>query len=114
MLYLASQFVWFLLAAFGLGLAMGWIGRDRGTRRLWSGAWTVLALFWAGGAALVWFQLLNGLAATWVETALLFVAAYWAGCVCASLRPPLVAAEAGQGVDAARRGNDASTGQRPG
>ena len=93
MLYLASQFVWFLLAAFGLGLAMGWIGRDRGTRRLWSGAWTVLALLWAGGAALTWFQWLNGMAATWVESALLFAAAYWIGCVCASLVPRRMAAE---------------------
>lgn len=112
MLYLASQFVWFLLAAFGLGLAMGWISHDGGSRRLWSGAWSVIALFWIGGAALAWFQLLNGLVATWVETALLFVAAYWAGCVCASLRAPLVETETGPGADAARRGSDASTGGR--
>ena len=93
MLYLASQFVWFLLAAFGLGLAMGWISNDGGKPRLWSGAWTVLALLWAGGAALTWFQWLNGMAATWVEFALLFVAAYWIGCVCASLVPRRMAAE---------------------
>lgn len=85
MLYLASQFVWFLLAAFGLGLAMGWISRDGGRRRLWSGAWSVVAALWAVGAALTWFQTLNGQPATWIETALLFVAAYWAGCACAGL-----------------------------
>lgn len=85
MLYLASQFVWFLLAAFGLGCAMGWISHDGGKARLWSGAWTLVAALWVAGAALTWFQLLNGMAATWVETALLFTAAYWAGCVAAVL-----------------------------
>ena len=104
MLYLASQFVWFLLAAFGLGLAMGWISREGDARQVWSGAWSVLALFWLGGAALVWFQSLNGLAATWVETALLFVAAYWLGCAGASLRSPLTEAEPGQ---------DGASGRRP-
>lgn len=92
MLYLASQFVWFLLVAFGLGLAMGWISRDGGRPRIWSGGWSVVAVLWAAGAALTWFQTLNGQSATWVETALLFVAAYWAGCVCASLRSSLAKA----------------------
>ncbi|CAH1650492.1 membrane hypothetical protein [Hyphomicrobiales bacterium] len=86
MLYLASQFVWFLLVAFGLGLAMGWISCEGGRARIWSGSWSVVAAFWVAGAALTWFQTLNGQSATWVETALLFVAAYWVGCVCASLR----------------------------
>lgn len=92
MLYLASQFVWFLLAAFGLGLAMGRISQGGGRVRLWNGAWTVVAAFWALGAALAWFQWLNGAVATWLETALLFIAAYWAGCACASLfhRPTAV------------------------
>ncbi|MCU4181958.1 hypothetical protein [Bosea sp. BH3] len=83
MLYLASQFVWFLLAAFALGLAMGWISHDGGKARFWNGAWIVVAVLWFGGAALSWFQVLNGMTATWVETALLFVATYWLGCVCA-------------------------------
>ncbi|MGX1741365.1 hypothetical protein ACWIEX_07385 [Bosea sp. NPDC055353] len=85
MLYLASQFLWFLVAAFGLGFAIGWISHDGGKARFWSGAWSVLAAFWIAGAAVTWLQLLNGMPATWVETALLFTAAYWAGCVCASL-----------------------------
>ena len=85
MLYLASQFVWFLLAAFGLGFAMGWISHDGGKARFWSGAWSVLAALWIAGAASTLLQLLNGMPATWVETALLFVAAYWAGCACAGL-----------------------------
>lgn len=85
MLYLASQFVWFLLAAFGLGFAMGWISHGGGKARFWSGAWSVVAAFWIAGAAVTWLQLLNGMPATWVETALLFTAAYWVGCVCAGL-----------------------------
>jgi predicted flap endonuclease-1-like 5' DNA nuclease len=85
MLYLASQFVWFLIAALGLGFAMGWISHDGGKARFWSGAWSVVAALWIAGAAVTWFQLLNGMPATWVETALLFTAAYWLGCVCAGL-----------------------------
>jgi predicted flap endonuclease-1-like 5' DNA nuclease len=85
MLYLASQFVWFLLAAFGLGLAMGWISRGGGKPRLWSAAWNVVATLWTIGAVASWFQFLNGALATWVETALLFVAVYWLGCACAGL-----------------------------
>ena len=85
MLYLASQFVWFLLAAFGLGLAMGWIGHDGGKPRLWSAGWSVVAVLWLVGAAASWFQFVNGALATWVETALLFAAVYWLGCACAGL-----------------------------
>lgn len=92
MLYLASQFVWFLLAAFGLGFAMGWISHDGAKARFWNGAWSALAVLWIAGAAVTWLQLLNGMPATWVETALLFTAAYWAGCVCAGLvRKPAAA-----------------------
>lgn len=89
MLYLASQFLWFLLAAFGLGLAMGWISHDGGKPGFWSGGWSLVGVAWIAGAALSWFQLLNGATATWVETALLFAAAYWLGCVGAGfLRKP--------------------------
>jgi hypothetical protein len=95
MLYLASQFAWFLLAAFALGLAMGWISHDGSRPRLWNGAWIAIAVLWIGAAAASWLQLLNGGLATWVETALLFVAAYWLGCVCAGgLRKPAGAAKA--------------------
>lgn len=94
MLYLASQFAWFLLAASLLGLAMGWISHDGSRARLWSGAWIAIAVLWAGAAALSWLQLLNGALATWVETALLFVAVYWLGCICAGrLRKPAAAAK---------------------
>ena len=101
MLYLASQFLWFLLAAFGLGFAMGWISHDGGKARFWSGAWTVVAVLWAIGAALTWLQFLNGMAATWVETALLFTAVYWAGCACAGLlRKPRASQMAAEPVTA--------------
>ncbi|MGX5733105.1 hypothetical protein [Bosea thiooxidans] len=94
MLYLASQFAGFLLAAFALGLAMGWISHDGAKSRPWNGAWIVVGVLWIGAAALSWFRILNGAPATWVETALLFVAAYWLGCVCASrLRKPAAAAK---------------------
>jgi predicted flap endonuclease-1-like 5' DNA nuclease len=84
MLYLASQFVWFLAAAFALGLVMGWIGQDGSPLRPGRGAgW--LATLWAVGAGLTWLQLLNGVAAVWVETALLFTAVYVAGCVVGAL-----------------------------
>lgn len=85
MLYLASQFLWFLLGAFVLGFAMGWISHDGGRPRLRGGVAIWIAGLWAAGAALTWLQVLNGGPARWVETALLFTAAYFAGCVLASL-----------------------------
>jgi predicted flap endonuclease-1-like 5' DNA nuclease len=92
MLYLAAQFLWFLVAAFGLGLAMGWISHGGGKAQLWSRSLGYAAAAWALGAALTWMQALNGVAALWVESALLFVAVYFAGCalaavVRAALRP---------------------------
>lgn len=99
MLYLASQFAWFLLAAFALGLAMGWISHDGSKSRLWNGTWIVIAALWIGAAAASWLQLLNGALATWIETALLFLAAYWLGCVCATvLRKPTASAKATAGA----------------
>ncbi|KRE17469.1 hypothetical protein ASE63_13545 [Bosea sp. Root381] len=85
MLYLASQFVWFLAAAFVLGLVMGWIGHDGGKLRLFGGGAGWLAALWALGAGLTWLQIVNGAPATWIETALLFSAVYVAGCVAAAL-----------------------------
>lgn len=85
MLYLASQFLWFLGLAFVLGFAMGWIGHDGGRSRLRGGGVAWIAGLWALGAALTWLQFLNGVPARWVESALLFTAAYFAGCVLASL-----------------------------
>ncbi len=89
MLYLASRFVWFLLGAFVLGFIMGWISQNGRSRRFWSGGWSLLAVLWAGGAALTWFQLVNGVPAMWLETALLFVAVYWLGCAAGTLARPL-------------------------
>lgn len=85
MLYLASQFVWFLLAAFGLGFVMGWISHDGGKLRLGGKVVGWFAALWALGAALTWLQFLNGVPATWVESALLFTTAYVAGCILADL-----------------------------
>lgn len=85
MLYLASQFVWFLAAAFALGLAMGWISHDGGRLRLGGAVVGWFSALWGLGAALTWLQFLNGEPAIWVETALLFTAVYVAGCVVAGL-----------------------------
>lgn len=84
MLYLASRFVWFVLAAFAMGLVMGWLTRP-GAGRPWSRALGVLALIWALVAALAWSQTVNGAVALWLETGLLFVAAYVLGWLLASL-----------------------------
>lgn len=85
MLYLASQFVWFLAAAFMLGLVMGWIGHDGGKLRLLGRTAGWFAALWGLGAALTWLQFLNGEPAIWVETALLFTGVYVAGCLLAGL-----------------------------
>lgn len=85
MLYLAGQFAWFLLAALGLGCVMGWVAQSTRKVRFWSPAWTWVAVLWGIAAVLVWFQLVNGRTATWVETALLFVGAYWLGCAAGAL-----------------------------
>ena len=85
MLYLASQFAWFLGAAFVLGLVTGWIGHDGGKLRLLGRTAGWFAAIWGLGAALTWLQFLNGEAATWVESALLFTGVYVAGCVVAGL-----------------------------
>ena len=59
MLYLASQFVWFLVAAFGLGLVMGWISHDGGKLRLGGGLAGWFSALWGLGAALTWLQFLK-------------------------------------------------------
>ncbi|KPF72653.1 hypothetical protein IP69_01850 [Bosea sp. AAP35] len=85
MLYLAGQFVWFLAAAFMIGLVMGWISHDGGRLRVGGAVAGWFAVLWGIGAALTWLQLLNGEPAIWVETALLFTGVYAGGCVVASL-----------------------------
>lgn len=85
MLYLATQFLWFLVAAFVVGCAMGWITRDGGKRGSGGGALVVAALLWGIGAALGWSQWLNGIAALWLESALLFLAVYVLGCALGAL-----------------------------
>jgi predicted flap endonuclease-1-like 5' DNA nuclease len=85
MLYLALHFVWFLVAAFAIGLVFGWLTSRDGLRTLFGGPAMLVALLWAGAAALVWLRVLNNQPAFWVETGLLYVAVYAAGCVVGSL-----------------------------
>lgn len=85
MLYLATQFVWFLVAAGALGVAMGWIGHDGSRLKLAGPLVLALVCGWALGGTLTWTQMLNGAAALWVESALLFMAVYVAGCILGSL-----------------------------
>lgn len=85
MLYLATQFAWFLVAAAALGVAMGWISHDGSRLRLGGPLVLALAGAWALGGVLSWTQTLNGAAALWLESALLFVAVYALGCILGSL-----------------------------
>lgn len=84
MLYLASQFAWFLLAAFALGFVMGWISHDGGKLRLLGQVVLYGAGIWMLAGCLSWFQFLNGAPALWLESGLLFVAAYFGGCALAA------------------------------
>ena len=81
MLYLALHFVWFLVAAFAIGLVFGWLTCRGGLRGLMSGPVLLVVLLWGGAAALVWLRALNNQPAFWVETGLLYVAVYAAGCL---------------------------------
>lgn len=81
MLYLATQFAWFLFAAFAVGFVFGWLSGRGGPRGPVAG----LAILWIALAALVWFRLVNDQAAFWIETALLHLLAYAAGCLIGSL-----------------------------
>lgn len=100
MLYLATQFAWFLLAAFAMGLVFGWLTGRGGPRGFAGGPVLGLAMLWAALAALVWLRLVNDQAAFWIETALLYLLAYAAGCLIGSLfagegeAPPALAAPA--------------------
>lgn len=81
MLYLALHFAWFLVAAFAIGLVFGWLTCRGGLRGLLSAQVLLVVALWAGAAALVWLRALNNLPAFWVETGLLYVAVYAAGCL---------------------------------
>lgn len=90
MLYLAMQFAWFLAAAFALGLLIGWISADGAGLKPGGRTAGWFALLWGCGAAITWFQVLNGVPARWVESALLFTAVYVAGCLVATYLRPAV------------------------
>ncbi|MGX1790911.1 hypothetical protein ACWIGM_29465 [Bosea sp. NPDC055332] len=85
MLYLAVQFSWFLLAAFAIGLAFGWLTLGRGRSEVATGPIAGFVLLWGALAGLVWFRLVNDQAAFWIETALLHLLAYAAGCLVGSV-----------------------------
>jgi predicted flap endonuclease-1-like 5' DNA nuclease len=85
MLYLATQFAWFLLAAFAMGLIFGWSSGRGGPRGFAGGPAAGLTILWAALAGLVWFRLANDQAAFWIETALLYLLAYAVGCLVGSL-----------------------------
>lgn len=85
MLYLATQFAWFLLAAFAMGLIFGWSSGRGGPRGFAGGPAAGVAILWAALAGLVWFRLVNDQAAFWIETALLYLLAYAVGCLVGSL-----------------------------
>lgn len=78
MYYLISQFGWYLLAAFIIGLITGWLTCDR-ERRQWG--WLPIGLLVALVALLLtWFRVVNGVPALWIETALLMFGLFLLGC----------------------------------
>lgn len=79
MLYLASQYAWFLLAAFAMGGLMGWIS-CAGRLQLSAGPLPYLLAAWLLVLAASGLQAVNGEAALWTETGLLYFAAYLLGC----------------------------------
>lgn len=84
MLYLATQYAWFLLAAFAIGGLMGWIGCT-GRMQFSAGPLPYVIAAWLLVVVVTGLQGVNGAAALWIETALLYVAAYLVGCCLACL-----------------------------
>lgn len=83
MYYLISQFGWYLLAAFVIGLITGWLTCNR-ERRQWG--WLPIGLIIAAIALLLtWFRIINGVPALWIETALLMFGLFLLGCCLACM-----------------------------
>ncbi len=81
MSYDISYLFWWLAAALVLGLVAGWLtDRRRRGEALFAGwrRWAIVA--WAVGAVFAYFHWLPGRMGFWLETALLFSAAYFLGC----------------------------------
>jgi predicted flap endonuclease-1-like 5' DNA nuclease len=78
MWYLITQYWFWLLLAFIIGLIIGWMTWG-GTRRGWGwlplGALVAAVLF-----LLSWFRIINGLPALWIESGILLFTSYIAGC----------------------------------
>lgn len=78
MYYLISQYGWWMLLVFGIGLFVGWLTSGSGRREWgWLPGGLVIALL---ALLLTVFRLINGLGALWIESGLLMFAAYLAGC----------------------------------
>jgi predicted flap endonuclease-1-like 5' DNA nuclease len=79
MYYLISQYIWWLIFAFLIGLIVGWLTCSRNADRRLGWLWPLLIV---GVIAflLTWLRFINGVPALWVETALLFLGTYLAGC----------------------------------
>ncbi len=78
MWYLITQYWFWLLLAFVMGLIIGWMTWG-GTRRGWG--WLPVGALVAAVLFLVsWFRLVNGLPALWIESGLLLFSSYIAGC----------------------------------
>lgn len=101
MWYLVTQYWFWLLLAFVLGLLVGWMTWG-GPRRGWG--WLPLGALAAVAIGLVsWFRMVNGLPALWLETGILLFAGYIAGCwlgsyLRAGMAPGLAAPVAAQAV----------------
>lgn len=85
MLYLAWQHLWFLAGAAGCGIVIGWLtatGANRPARRGWL---TLAAAVWLIALFASLIRLVNGRAAMLLETGLIYVAVYAAGCLLGGL-----------------------------
>ncbi len=78
MSYLISQYLWWLVLALILGVVVGWMTcRDQPRQWGWLPLGIVIAVL---ALLLTLFRFINGIAALWVETGLLFFTVYLAGC----------------------------------
>lgn len=78
MIYLISQFFWWLVLALIVGGIVGWLTCSS-EKREWG--WLPIGLAVAGLAFLLtFFRLINGAPALWIESGLLMFATYLAGC----------------------------------
>ena len=82
MSYLLETYWGWMLLALGLGLIVGWL-TSHGTKHFhWISRWLNVSLWlFAAGVIIALLKLLPGRAGLWLETGLLFFAAYLVGCL---------------------------------